>query len=82
MRKPAFFLCGSAARLPIFKPLAIFCGCTAWFLSDLVGNLEDRFSRNKAHFTLCQMHEPYESYLQMFDTGYSDESLIAKTFGG
>ena len=27
----------------IFKPLAIFCGCTAWFVSDLVGNPEDRF---------------------------------------
>ena len=32
--------------LPIrnFKPLAILCGCTAEFVSDLVGNLEDRFS--------------------------------------
>ena len=35
--------------LPKFKPLAIFCGCTAWFVSDLVGNPEDRFSHNKAH---------------------------------
>ena len=26
-----------------FKPLAIFCGCTAWFVLDLVGNTEDRF---------------------------------------
>ena len=32
-------------------PLAIFCGCTAWFVSDLVGNSEDRFSQNEAHFT-------------------------------
>ena len=31
-----------------FKPLAIFCGCTARFVSDLVGNPEDRFSHNKA----------------------------------
>ena len=31
-----------------FKPLAIFCGCTAWFVSDLVGNPEDRFSQNEA----------------------------------
>ena len=33
------------------KTLAIFCGCTARFLSDLVGNLEDRFSHNEAQFT-------------------------------
>ena len=30
------------------KILAIFCGCTAWFVSDLVGNPEDRFSRDEA----------------------------------
>ena len=30
------------------KPLAIFCGCTARFVSDLVGNPEDRFSHNEA----------------------------------
>ena len=32
-----------------FEPLAIFCGCTARFLSNLVGNPEDRFSHNEAH---------------------------------
>ena len=32
-----------------FKPLAIFCGCTARFMSDLVGNPEDWFSHNEAH---------------------------------
>ena len=31
-----------------FKPLAIFCGCTAGFVSDMVGNPEDRFSRDTA----------------------------------
>ena len=35
---------------PNFKPLAIFCSCTAWFVSDLVGNPEDRFSHNEAYF--------------------------------
>ena len=34
---------------PDFKPLAIFCGCTARFVSDLVGNPEDWFSQNEAH---------------------------------
>ena len=28
---------------------AIFCGCTARFVPDLVGNPEDRFSHNEAH---------------------------------
>ena len=32
-----------------FKPVAITCCCTAWFVSDLVGKLEDRFSHNEAH---------------------------------
>ena len=31
-----------------FKPLAIFCGCTARVVSDLVRNPEDRFSQNEA----------------------------------
>ena len=31
-----------------FKPLAIFDGCTAWFVSDMVGNPEDRFSHDTA----------------------------------
>ena len=35
----------------IFIPLAIFFDCTARFVSDLVGNPEDRFSHNEAHMT-------------------------------
>ena len=31
-----------------YKPLAIFYGSTAWFMSDLVGNPEDWFS-HEAH---------------------------------
>ena len=30
------------------KPLAILCECTARFVSDLVGNPENRFSHNEA----------------------------------
>ena len=30
-------------------PLAILCGCTAWFVWGLVQTLEDRFSHKKAH---------------------------------
>ena len=28
---------------------SIFCGCTGWFVSDLVRNLKDRFSRVASH---------------------------------
>ena len=38
----------------IFKPLAILCGCTARFVSDLVGNPEDRFSHNEAQLDIIQ----------------------------
>ena len=34
-----------------FKPLAIFCGCKARFVSYLVGNSEARFSHNEAKIT-------------------------------
>ena len=34
----------------LFKPLAILCGSTALFMSDLVGNSEDRLSHDAAHF--------------------------------
>ena len=37
-----------AVRIRNFKPLATFCGCTARFVSDLVGNAEDRFSHDEA----------------------------------
>ena len=36
------------SKSEIFKLLAIFCGCTARFVWDLVGNPEDRFSHNEA----------------------------------
>ena len=34
--------------------LAIFCGCTARFVSDLVGDPEDRFSQNEAQLMKCK----------------------------
>ena len=43
-----------------FKPLAILCGCTTWYVSDLVGNPKDRFSRNAAQIIVnesrCSKH--------------------------
>ena len=32
-------------------PLVILCGRAAWFVSDLVGNPEDRFSHNEAQLS-------------------------------
>ena len=36
---------------PKFQAFAILCGCTARFVSDLVGNPEDRLSHNEAQIT-------------------------------
>ena len=64
IRKPAFCiyenkgtyqLCGNRTadlrHSKNFKPPAIFCGCTAQFVSDLVGNPKDRFSCEAAHLS-------------------------------
>ena len=40
----------SSSKILNFKRLTIF-GCTAQFVSDLVGSPEDRFSRDAAHVT-------------------------------
>ena len=39
---------------PKFQASSLFCGCTARFVSDLVGNPEDRISRDAAqiYFTI------------------------------
>ena len=41
-------------------PLAIFCGCTARFVLDLVGNPEDRFSDVAA-----QLISQYEVFIDL-----------------
>ena len=62
MRKPAFCICENKdadqlhidSKTPLLSKyevssiLAILCGCRAWFVWDLVGNPEDRFSHNEA----------------------------------
>ena len=41
------------SRIPLLpRSLAIFCGCAAWFVSDLVGKPEDRFSQKEAHILI------------------------------
>ena len=44
--------CKIGASIRNLKPLANFCGCTARFVSHLVGNSEDRFSYDAARSTL------------------------------
>ena len=46
MRKLIFFVYAKS------KSLAIFSDCAARFVSDLVGNPEDRFSHNEVHIIL------------------------------
>ena len=41
------------SKSEIERPLAIFCDRTARFVSDLVGDPEDRFSHNEAHTILA-----------------------------
>ena len=36
------------------KPPAIFCDCTARFMSDLAGNTEDRFRHNADHMSVSE----------------------------
>ena len=43
------YIASTIPLLPKFKPLAIFCGCTARFVWEQVRNPEDQFSRNEAH---------------------------------
>ena len=38
----------TVSTIPLL-PKSVFCGCTAWFVSDLVGNPEDLFSHDEAH---------------------------------
>ena len=44
--------CENEASIRNLKPLAILCGCTARFVSDLVGNPDDRVSYDTARSTL------------------------------
>ena len=51
-----------------FKPLTIFCSCTAWFVSEQVGNPEDRFSRNEAPFVYIKLQHHIQEHLHINET--------------
>ena len=59
-----------------FKPPAIFCGCTARFVSDLVRNPEDRFSCDalsmNAEEFLFQWLRALPTSRQSFNTIFGD----------
>ena len=49
-----------------FKPLACFCSCTGQFVSDLVGNSKDQFSRVTAHiihYNRSELHILFRTHL-------------------
>ena len=52
-------------KYEISKPLSIFCECTDWFVSDLVGNPEDRFTRKMAHIFVLKCSCRKKSYCSM-----------------
>ena len=41
----------STTQIKHGKPPAIFCGLTAWYVSDMVINLDGRFSHDEAAYT-------------------------------
>ena len=45
-------VCISSLYIRNFKPVPSFFGCAGRFESYLIGNLEDRFSRDETHFIL------------------------------
>ena len=63
-------------KFKIFKPLAIFCDCTARFVSDLVRNPEDRFSRNEAQIK----PRVFFSFLWCTSCFQSNEKVVRYSF--
>ena len=48
---------GKDSTFPLLsKSLAIVCGCTARFVSDLVGKSGDRFTHDTAHLFIVLIH--------------------------
>ena len=61
------FYSPSTSYIPNFKPLAIFCGCTARFVSDMVGDLGDRFSHGTAQLiSIASLLENIWKHCQAF----------------
>ena len=68
----------SSSYIRNFKLLACFCDCTGQFVSDLVGNPEDRFSRVEAQM-IHMAHEQVVRSLKScvkFDSLMCDEAAL------
>ena len=57
--------------------LAILCACTAWFVPDLVGNPEDRFSHNEAHINFSCFYMCIRNFKNVYqnDPKFSDRQV-------
>ena len=55
----------STIPLPPKSEIVIFCGCTAWFVSDLVRNPKDQFSHNEAQFLQVEKKRTHQSVFIM-----------------
>ena len=58
--------CENGASIRNLKPLAILCGCTVRFVSDLVGNPEGRFSYEAARSTLTLIGDAKTEYCALY----------------
>ena len=60
------FINSTCTIIQIFKPLTIFRGCTAWFVSDLVRNPKDRLSHDAAQMLMSSAACAALTLLPMF----------------
>ena len=56
---------------PNFQASSFFCGGTALFVSDLVGNPKNRFSRDTAHFTMIVADRRPDQEQEHFPSDYN-----------
>ena len=67
----------STSFIQNFKSLSIFCDCTVRFMSDLVGNTEDRFSRDTAQMIMMKYWsgDAHEDHLRLI-AGFSSAPCV------
>ena len=82
MRKPAFCICKNkdadqlrgnreADQRLCFRYSDMFCDCAARFVSDLVGNPEDRFSHNEAYIVEISKSQRVKDHLYLCVSFYN-----------
>ena len=68
----------STSTIQNFKPLAIFCGCTARFVSDLVRNPKGRFSCDTAYISLTCC--PYFFFLIKSTSAHKPQGQVSMVY--